>query len=383
MDMSRGEIRMNCRAFETMLGSVDLPHVAVAIVDRDGLRYAHASGVADAETGTAMRCDTILQIASLTKAIVSAAALKLVEDGLVQLHADVGDRLPALADPQVLTGFSADGKAATRPAKGPITLHHLLTHTAGFSYPFTRAETHRLMLAQGESADPLASITQPLLFDPGDRWEYGVSTDWVGQLIAAVTGGSLEAYLGEVLLGPLGMADTAFRAALPPDAAKVHTRLEDGRFQPVSLQLGSDFQSGGAGLTSTVLDFGRFITMILADGMFEGRRVLAPAIVEGLCRNQIGRTKAGVLRSVMPDLARRFDPFPGVDCEWTYGFLRLPAAQPSGMRAGTLSWVGLFNSYYWIDRASNLGGLFSTQLTPFGDKIARDTYGKFVETAYQ
>lgn len=374
---------MNKTALEVMLEAADLPHCAVAIVDSAGLRYANACGLADTRTRAPMTPATVIQIASWTKAIVSAAALKLVEDGRISLHADAGALLPALADAQILTGFTDGGQPITRKARGPITLHHLLTHTAGFSYAFAREDIQRLMLMESEpGTDRYASITQPLLFDPGERWEYGISLDWVGVLIEAVTGANLGTFLGEALLGPLGMSDTAFRDALPAGAAKVHAR-EDGGFRPVSVYLGGGpFQSGGAGLTSTVLDFARFATMILGNGSFEGRRILSPEAVEQLCCNQIGGMRAGLVESAMPELVKPFELFPGVPCEWSYGFLRLPSALANGVSAGTLSWAALFNCYFWIDRAADLAGVFATQLLPFGDEAALGTYAKFQNAAY-
>jgi CubicO group peptidase (beta-lactamase class C family) len=381
--MSVRRTTMDRATLEAMLEAADLPHCAVALVDSGGLRYAHACGVADRSSPAPMTSATIIQIASWTKAIVSAAALKLVEDGRLALHADAGVLLPELADSHVLTGFSPDGQPITRAAKGPITLHHLLTHTAGFSYAFARTEIQRLMLLESDTKGRLAAITQPLLFDPGERWEYGISLDWVGQLIEAATGASLGTYLEEELFGPLGMKDTAFRDALPAGAAKVHARRDEGGFRPVSVYLGGGpFQSGGAGLTSTVLDFARFVTMILTGGMFEGRRVLTAETVARLCGNQIGGIRAGLVESAMPELVKPFELFPGVASEWTYGFLRLPADLPHGPNAGTLSWAALFNGYFWIDRAANLGGVFATQLLPFGDEAALDTYARLQKAAY-
>jgi methyl acetate hydrolase len=381
--MALRETTMDTTALEALLEAADLPHCAVALVDADGLRYSHACGMADTRTQAPMTAGTVIQIASWTKAIASAAALKLVEDGRLSLHADAGALLPELADPQVLTGFSADGQPITRPAKGPVTLHHLLTHTSGFSYAFAREDIQRLMLLESDPAKGrLAAICQPLLFDPGERWEYGISLDWVGALIEAATGASLGTYLEEALLGPLGMKDTAFRDSLPDGAARVHAR-EDGGFRPVSVYLGgTPFQSGGAGLTSTVLDFVRFAAMILGDGRFEGKQVLSAETVARLCGNQIRGLRAGLVESAMPELVKTFELFPGVACEWTYGFLRLPTALPGGPNAGTVSWAALFNSYFWIDRAAGLAGVFATQLLPFGDEAALDTYGRFQKAAY-
>ena len=186
-----------------------------------------------------MEIDTIFQIASMTKAIVSAGAMQLVESGALDLDAPIGDLLPQLADPQVLTGFSDSGEPQLRPASRPITLRHLLTHTAGLGYFFIRPEVLRYFAATGMPAPgSLASIQMPLLFDPGENWEYSVATDWVGLAVEAASGKRLGQYLQSNLLDPLGMSSTAFLDALPDDAAKVHARTLEGDLAIQSMFLG-------------------------------------------------------------------------------------------------------------------------------------------------
>lgn len=371
--------------FQRQVELADLPGASVAVVDRDGTRYAHAWGTANAATGAPMRHDSVIQIASMTKALVSTAALELIAQGRIGLRDDLGRLVPQLANPQVVTGHDDNGEAITRPARGAITLHHLLTHTSGCSYGHARAPTDRPGGAPlGTDPSPLDRISLPLLFDPGDRWEYGVSTDWVGHVIETVTGGPLGDCLGAMLLEPLGMEQTVFRPALPADAASVHARTGDGAFQALPLYLGSGpHHNGGTGLTSTVPDYARFIAMLLGDGRFEGRKIIAPETRELLSTRQTDHANVGILDTVVPQMANRLDLFPGIACDWTCGFLRLPVDLPSGMRAGTLSWAGVFNCYYWIDRAANLGGIFATQLVPLGDPAALDAYSALVAAAYR
>ena len=181
--------------FEAAVTAANLPGAVGMIVDRDGVRFASALGEADAVEHTPMRPDTLFQIASMSKAVTSVAAMQLVEQGGLSLDDDIGAVLPALADPQVLTGFGADGQPQLRAAAGPITLRHLLTHTAGLGYFFIHPQVLQYYGAVGMPAPgAIASITMPLMFDPGTSWEYSVATDWVGQAVEAVTGQSLGDY---------------------------------------------------------------------------------------------------------------------------------------------------------------------------------------------
>lgn len=184
---------------------------AAFVGNRAGTLAAHSAGIADPATGAPMQGDTLFQIASMTKAITSVAAMQLVEQGQLSLDGPIGTILPALANPQVITGFGAAGMAELRPATRPITLRHLLTHSSGLGYAFMNADMLRAYGPDGPPAPgSIASVTAPLLFDPGDRWEYGVSTDWVGFAVEAVSGQSLGAYMADHILKPLGMADTGF-----------------------------------------------------------------------------------------------------------------------------------------------------------------------------
>src|SRR5882672_4001131 len=168
--------------------------VAMAATDK-GVLYEGAFGPRALDASAGMTPDTVFRIASMTKAIASVAAMQLVEQGKLKLEEPVPNIDPWLGSPQVLDGFDASGAPKLRPAKRPITLRHLLTHTAGFSYDIWDANTGRYIKASGMPARAtakVASIRTPLVFDPGDRWEYGVNTDWVGRLVEATSGQPLD-----------------------------------------------------------------------------------------------------------------------------------------------------------------------------------------------
>ena len=362
-----------------------LPGASAMIVDAEGVRFSGAWGHADAVAQTPMALDTICQIASMTKALVSVAAMQLVEQGMLTLDGPIGDVLPELADPQVLEGFGADGAPILRPAKRQITLRHLLTHTAGLGYFFVHPPVLQYFAASGMPVPgSKASITMPLMFDPGEKWEYSVATDWVGLAVEAASGSDLQAYLSQHIFAPLGMTQTAFRPELAEGAAKVHVRTPEGELavNPVNLG-GGEFQSGGGGLSSTAPDYARFLRMILRGGELGGQRILSAGSIAEMSRNQIGDLRAGYMGSAMPDLAQPYDTFPDQDTKWGLGFLINPETGPHGRNPGSLAWAGIFNSYYWIDPAAGVAGVFISQLSPFGDPGALAAFGMLEQMAYQ
>ena len=370
--------------FEQAFAAAQLPGAVGMIVDRDGVRFSSVLGEADAVSHVPMREDTLFQIASMTKAITSVAAMQLVEQGRLSLDADIGAVLPDLADPQVLTGFAADGTPQLRAAAGPVTLRHLLTHTAGLGYFFIHPEVLGYFGAVGmPEPGSLASIRMPLLFDPGTSWEYSVATDWVGQAVEAITGQTLGEYLAEHVTGPLGMTATAFRPELPPGSAQVHVRTPEGGFalNPAVLG-GGEFQMGGGGLSSTAPDYARFVRMLLRGGELDGVRVLQAETVAEMSRNQVAPLRAGAMGSAMPELAGPYDTFPDQHTGWGLGFLINPERGPNGRSVGSLAWAGIFNSYYWLDPVAGLGGVFMSQVAPFGDPGALAAFGALEAAAY-
>ena len=370
---------------EAAVAAANLPGAVCQIADREGTRYRRAFGHADAAAKQPMREATLCQIASMTKAIVSVGAMQLVEQGWLTLDGPIGEVLPALADPQVMTGFAEDGAVQTRPALRPLTLRHLLTHTAGFGYAFVQPQVLRYFQTVGmPGAGTLSALQMPLLFDPGEAWEYGVSTDWVGLAIEAATGARLGDYLAENVFTPLGMNATAFRAALPEGAAKVHVRNPDGSLKVIPANLGGgEFQSGGAGLSSTAPDYARFMRMILRGGELDGARVLEQSAVAEMGRNQIGLYRAGYMGTTMPQLALPFDNIPGQHTGWGLGFLINPETGPAGRSPGSLAWAGIYNSYYWIDPEAGIAGVFISQLSPFADPAALTAFAELERMAYR
>ncbi len=368
----------------------EVPGVVALAATDEGVFYEGAFGLRGLAQTAPMTLDTMFRLASMTKAVTSVAALQLVEQGKLTLDGPVPGIDPALSAPQVLEGFDPSGAPRLRPAQRPITLRHLLTHTAGFSYDVWGAETARYVEAAGlpaRSTGKTASIRLPLIFDPGERWEYSVGTDWVGLIVEAVGGQPLDAYFQQHIFGPLGMADIVFGdAATPGQRARLaseHQRQADGSLQPKPHEAPAKPEyRGGSGLYATAPDYMTFLRMLLHGGTLDGAHILRPDTVAALGRNQIGAIEAGVMRTTRPDRSADIDFFPGASLKWGLATMINAEPGPNGRGAGTLSWAGSSNTHYWIDPARRVIGVLMTQIVPFGDPAATRLYGQFERAVY-
>lgn len=371
--------------------SGDVPGVVAVATDANGTIYEGAFGVRTMGQPEPMTPDTVVWIASMTKAITGTAAMQLVEQGKLSLDEPIGDVLPALKNVGVLEGFDDDGQPRTRAPKRPITLRHLLTHTAGFGYEFWNADVVRYQQVKG--LPPIiscmdATLQLPLQFDPGDNWEYGINIDWVGKAIEAVSGKKLGTYLAENVLGPPGMNDTAFliTPAMRQRLAKVHQRGENGSLTPVmefEIPQNPEFEMGGGGLYGTVPDYLKFIRMILNDGRAGTEQLLKPETVALMTHNAMGNLQVKMLKTVMPAVSTDAEFFPGMPKTWGLTFMINDEEAPTGRTKGSLAWAGLANSYYWIDLTRKIGGAYATQIFPFGDEKALSLFLEFEQAVYQ
>jgi methyl acetate hydrolase len=362
--------------------------VAMATTDK-GLLYEGAFGTRDLGKGPAMTRDTVFRIASMTKAVTCVAAMQLVEQGKLTLEGPLPDIDKALSAPQVLTGFDASGAPQLRPAKRPITLRHLLTHTAGFSYEIWDADTVRYVKTTGMSSTltgKVAALRLPLVFDPGERWEYGINIDWVGRLVEHVSGKPLDVYFRDHIFTPLGMKETGYVASPEQRTrqASVHQRQADGSLapQPLETQFTPEFYAGGGGLYSTAPDYLIFLQMLLNDGSHNGTRILKPETVALMGQNHIGDLEAGILKTSVPVRSNDVDLFPGISLKWGLAYMINMQQGPNGRSAGSLTWAGLFNTYFWLDPKRRVAGMIMTQILPFADTRALAVYGRFERAIY-
>jgi methyl acetate hydrolase len=363
--------------------------VAVAATDK-GVLYEGAFGVREIGKPAPMTPDTVVWIASMTKAITATAAMQLVERGKLSLERSASEVVPQIGAAQVLEGFDAAGKPRLRAPKRPITLRHLLTHTAGFSYEIWSpaiAQFQQVTGTPGITTCTNAALGTPLLFDPGDKWDYGINIDWVGKMVEAMSGQKLDRYFQDNIFGPLGMKDTSFKlsAAQRGRLSAVHQRGADGTLAPIEFELPQDpeFLMGGGGLYGTAGDYLTFCRMIMSDGQWSGAQVLRKDTVALMAQNHIGGLEIGVLESAIPPLSNDVELFPGMGKKWGLSFLINTQALPTGRSANSLAWAGLANTYFWIDRTKRVCGVFLSQLLPFYDGAAIDLLGKFETEVYR
>src|SRR5262249_18301691 len=208
------------------------------------------------------------------------------------------------------------------------------------------------------------------------------STDWVGRLVEATSGQSLDAYFRDKIFAPLGMKDSGYVVSPEQRArqARLHTRQPDGGLTPQPFEtppVNPEFWSGGGPLYSTPRDYLTFLRALLQGGSVNGARILKPETVALMEQNHTGSIAAGVMKTEMPNLSNDVDFFPGAPLRWGLGFMLNLQPGPNGRSAGTVSWGGLFNTYYWLDPAKRVTGLIMTQILPFADTRAVALYGKF------
>lgn len=363
--------------------------VTVAVTGRDGPMYEGGFGERALGGGVAMTPDTVCMIASMTKAVTGTAAMQLVEQGKLDLDAPAARWAPYLGEVQVLERFDAAGNPVMRPPKRPITLRHLLTHTAGFGYARWSALINRYSkqekLPNAYTGD-IRGLKTPLVFDPGERWLYSIGIDWAGKVIEGACGQKLGTYVRENVLAPLGMTSTDYRISPEMRArlAKIHQR-KDGALIPIDLVRQQDpvVENGGGGLYSTAGDYAKFMQMILNKGTGNGNRLLKPETVEMMSRNQMGDCRVTMLPTTDPSGSLDAEFFPGLPKTWGLTFMVNEEPAPTGRSAQSLAWAGLANSYFWIDPAKGIAGVFMAQVFPFVDEAALALYYDFENAVYR
>ena len=351
-----------------------VPGVVAMVATANAVAYEGAFGI---------KKDSIFAIASMTKPVTSVAVMQLVEAGKVKLDEPAATYLPELGTVQVLEG------GGLRAPKTPITVRQLMTHTSGFGYEFLNGDLHEYA-AKGKIPSVMAGgdgfMKAPLVFDPGTRWEYGINTDWLGRLVEKVSGQTLEAYLRRQVFAPLGMDDTFFN--VPPDKqarmVSVYQRTADGALaeQPRPPAKPVEFFSGGGGLHSTAEDYVKFARAMMAGGRLGPRRILTQESVAQMGRNQIGELALHPMPSFIPQLARDGAVMPGQPDRFGLGFALNTQPLEKGRGTNTLSWAGIFNTFFWIDREKNVCAVLMTQMLPFLDDGPQALVNDFDRAVY-
>lgn len=365
----------------------DAPFLVAMTGNAQGVTWSGAAGASS--PGKAAAASTVFRIFSQTKAVGSTAAMIMIERGKLSPDTTVESILPEFGAMKVVDGFGPDGPKMRAP-RVQATLRHLATHTSGLAYEFWNADMPKyLEMTQHPSilSGLNVSLKYPLMFDPGERWAYGIGIDWLGQMVEKVDGRRIDQFCKEEIFDPLKMTDTAFEVEdhMAARLAGVNIRGDDGKFADFALAPPSkpEFYGMGHALYSTAPDYMRFLRMFLNKGTLEGARILSEASVQTMLQNHIGSTPIPYLTSTAPPLTADVDFFPGKRKSHSLGFMRFDEDIPGMRRAGSQGWAGVLNSHYWFDPKSNLAGVLMTQSLPFIEPRYAATYEAFERAAYR
>jgi methyl acetate hydrolase len=359
----------------------DVPGVVVAVVDKNGVLYNEAFGQSSTLSKRAMTKDTIFNMASMTKPVTSVAIMMLVDEGKVKLDDEVAKYLPKWKDPVVISKFNeADASYETRPAKRPITIRHLLTHTSGIGYGFASP-----MLTKIIEKTKKTELDLPLLFDPGESWAYGASTRVLGHVVEAISGQKIDAFLESRILGPLGMTDTSYLVPTTKYSrvVAVNARGDDGKFveRPMPATLPAQVQGDG-GLYGTASDYGLFLRMLLNRGTLNGKRILSEASAKTMLEAHTGNVVVKEQQSANLSLSKNFPVGAGKD-KWGLGFQLAAEKLPNRRTSGSGTWAGIFNTHFFVDPSREIGVVVMMQTLPFYDEASTKVYAGAEEAVYK
>ncbi len=366
------------------------PGFCAGAVRGDGtVLFEGAVGVRGTESGEPMTPDTVFRIFSMTKAVASVAAAILVEEGRLDIETPVDEVVADFAAVEVLEGF--DGATPVlRPPATRATVRHLATHTSGLVYELWNANQEAMMAAGAPGAltgsvDALKS-SYKLAFDPGTAWDYGVGIDWLGLVVEAVSGQSLDRFVTERILEPLAMTSSGFeRDGFEDRLVPLHVFGPDGSISEmpdIAPPPNPEFYGGGHAMFSTAGDYLRFLRMLLNGGELEGQRVLAAETLDWVFANQIGDLEIGTMTSVGP-LSADVDFLPGVAKKHSFAFVTNTEDMPGMRRAGAQSWAGLANTHMWVDPAADVAAVLCAQVLPFAHPGVMKAYAEFEQAVYR
>jgi methyl acetate hydrolase len=373
------------RQLSEAVGRGDTPGVVALVVGREGVLYEGAAGKLDVARNVAMPVNAIFSIVSMTKPVTSVAIMMLFEEGKLKLDDPVSKYLTGFNNLRVITKFNQkDATYETRPAKRPMTIRHLLTHTSGIGYRFSNPIENRLTEATKKGEWEL-----PLLSDPGDKWTYGASTRVLGMIVEKITGMPLEAYYQQRIFKPLGMVDTSYavpaakQSRVPTQHSRVNGLLQEQPPAAIPSTPTAPFR-GDVGLYSTVQDYGKFVRMLLNGGRLGSAKILSENSVKMMGENNIG----SIFVELQPDadkLRTRSFPLGAGRDKFGLGF-QIASSDPqyAGFRSpGSMSWAGIYNTEFWIDPVKHIGGVQMMQVLPFYDDGAIRTLRDFEGLVYQ
>ncbi|TID17447.1 hypothetical protein E6O75_ATG08193 [Venturia nashicola] len=385
--------------FQAAVDAKRVPAVGAIALDKSGeVLYKGTFGTTNISDPAAPKLTdaTPIIIWSCTKIVTTVAALQLMEQGKLKLDDPVEKYVPKIKKMQVLEGFDEQGEPKCRAPKTKATILMLMTHTAGFTYDFFDEASLRwriwskrqpaTYIATGEYAD----VENPLIFDPGERFNYGCNTDWLGFVIESISGMRLDQYIDQNILKPLGLENTG--AHQHGQKLDVHFRAEDGTLTSnpgLDLNASPEFYGGGHYLSSTLTDFSQFLLVLLNNGRHpvSGTRILNDETVkEYLFADQVHKICSnagiGVAKSYIQQVSLNGEFLPGLEKAWSCGLMLNPKGSLKGRSAGSGFWAGLANLYYWVDPETGKLGLLMSQVLPFMDPPVLHLFDELERAVY-
>lgn len=374
--------------------------IAGAATREDGLVYLGASGKTNVVDGTDVTTDTPVAFYSCTKAITTTALLKCLELGLIDLIDDPVEKyVPEIKDSEVFDLIGPDGKVETRKPKVKPTIRHLMTHTSGFLYSFFSNTYKKILDTNGVGNIMELSwkhFKLPLIFEPGTKWHYGISIDWIGRVIYHVLGTDLDSFCKKYIFNPIGADSITFIRTKEQIAtqAEIHKRKHNTHGDLVPL-VGihpevPEFHAGGHGAWGKVEDYLKFLQIFIHEGKTrDGVEVLKKTTIDNYSLKNLVPEDVSLKPTLeYPDPSllnpiELFDQLPVEKLGWTSSFQLIDLDFPTGRKAPHYNWCGLPNLYYWIDTTSGVVGMFATQLFPFYDKTALEGFGEFETEVYK
>ncbi|MFC1551819.1 serine hydrolase domain-containing protein [Candidatus Latescibacterota bacterium] len=368
--------------FTEAVNSKNVPGVVAIVADKKEILYHNAFGKMDVKSDIEMGKNALFDIASMTKAFTTIGIMMLYERGKFELNDPVADFIPSLKNKQVLKSVDpTDSTYSTVNLKSYITIRQLLTHTSGYGYFFLSDPLAKIM-----RKTPMAWKDLPLLQQPGEKWTYGAGTEILGDLIEAVSGETLDVFFEENLFDPLGMTDTFYN--IPEDKfnrlVTFHRRSEDGNLSESEKVMPNQrsIPNGGHGIYTTATDYMKLLQMLLNEGEANGKRLVSSETIKLMTTNQIGDMTMGPVISSNRSFTNDFSFIDGHD-RFGFGFLIEANPKPNMRSLGSYGWVGLFNTYFWVDPKKEIAAILFTRILPFCDDKVLNLYNEFESMVYE
>ena len=347
---------------------------AINVASNEEFRYAHNYD----NDG-----NNILRIASMTKLLTSLAGIQLLDEGKISLDESLNEHLPEMVKVPILTD-----NGETHESNKPITLRHLLTHTAGFAYPFFSEKIRRFKKVEENLSNwqyEASMSSDPRLFEPGTDFSYGLNIDWVGRLVEKLSGLNLEDYFRQFITGPLGMDSTWFNLPEELNHKVVDFAQKSGdsyKIFPERIPGKLSYYEGGGGLKSSPNDYLRLLKCLLNKGELDGVRILSAEMVKKMFENQLPDDVSLKYEEYESEMISIGGDFFDQEDQWGLAFALENNPEEEIRPKGTGYWGGIFNSYFTIDLNNQIGIVYFSQFLPFNNIEAHGLYRLFESLVY-